>query len=38
MAGGRWRITRRLVITKEFIIKNTHASENLPSPLFAKEG
>jgi hypothetical protein len=25
-------------ITKESIIKKTYASENLPSPLFAKEG
>jgi len=24
--------------TKESIIKKTYASENLPSPLFAKEG
>jgi len=38
IADGRWSIIRRLAITKESIIKNTYASENLPSPLFAKEG
>jgi len=26
------------IFTKESMIKKTYASENLPSPLFAKEG
>jgi hypothetical protein len=29
---------QNLILAKESIIKRTYVSENLPSPLFAKEG
>jgi len=37
-AASPWKKRTLFKVTKESIIKKTYASENLPSPLFTKEG
>ena len=37
-AASPWKKRTLFKVIKESIIKKTYTSENLPSPLFAKEG